>query len=271
MATRLKNDTSRATQQMELMAGAVQAAKSLSVLAPQMLDLQRALNTGAAKTQAREADRLAKKYGANHPRVADARARAERMERVGQQLDTGLAGAKRVAETFTTDNVFHGYVVDENAAPASAHTVRVEFKAGRQGELTAKTNGEGYFRIELEGAGGKPGGSGRAGGLNSVLMSRMGGLAPEVDMSAFEVKARKAPARKRAKAKSARAAAAPAAAVLNEADTGTGEVLEVEVQILDPAGKLVYEDEAPPQFEDGQSVFRYYSVKGGAAIPGEKT
>jgi hypothetical protein len=236
-------DPNQTEEQPGLAAGVVEAAKDLSVVAPRLLVLHRALSTGAAATQSREAQRLTRKYGADHPRVAAARARGAAYAGGGKHVSEGVTHLGKAIEPLFTQNIFSGFVVDRNGAAAVSHVVRLQERKKKDGDLTGRTGKDGSFRIALGGAKG----TGR-----DPLKSLAANLAKLIPNGArTEEAAAKAdsPDVKRA---SVKADAKPTAA----ADSKHRR--EYDVSILDPAGNVVHQEELPLPIDVGRSTFRYF-------------
>jgi hypothetical protein len=233
------------------MAGAFSRAFAM---APQVLALQQAVLAGMVQSQQREAERLAERHGIDDERVGAALERAARFDELGAAAASGGEVAGRLAQTFQQEGLFHGYVTDGEGTAAEGYTVRLQVQGGAGGKGaalrgSAKTDAEGYFRIEL-------GAAGRAARPEAELLTRwlqsMAEDAPQEEPAA-----------------PADAAAAPAA----QAQA----VVESSVQVLAPNGRVVFEDPSPPTFEEMASEFRYYvlteadggrTTKRGAGGPG---
>lgn len=273
MASKAKVDASARNEQLQLTAGAVGVAQAMRGFLPRMIALQRALDDGGARVQKREIERLAKKHGDDHPRVREAQARIDALQRQHAHFDRGLEGLAKAVDTFAADDLFHGYVVDADGAPARGYTVRLGDRARDDARLAAITDGDGYFRIDL--GDGKDARDGI--GLNSVLRARMGDFAAgfeammgnasgaaaatEAPAEAQKPEPAKPASRKRAAkatAPAAEAVAAPAEALsVNKADE---QAIEWPVRIDDASGKQVYADAIPFLYTPGRSVFRYYAL-----------
>lgn len=276
MANKAKLDASARNEKLQLTAGAVGVAQEMRGFLPRMIALQRALDGGGVRVQKREIERLAKKHGDDHPRVREAQARIGALQRQHAHFDRGLEGLAKAVDTFAADDLFHGYVVDADGAPARGYTVRLGDKARDDARLAATTDGDGYFRIDLGDGKGERDGI----GLNSALRARMyrartGGFAAGFEAmmgtasaSATAEAVAEAPAEppKPASRKRAAKAAAPAAeAVAASAETLSAnkpdeQAIEWPVRIDDANGKQVYVDAIPFLYTPGRSVFRYYAL-----------
>ena len=233
------------------MAGAFSRAFAMG---PQVLALQQAVLAGMVQSQQREAERLAAKHGIDDERVGGALERAAHFGELGAAAASGGVVAGRLAQTFQQEGLFHGYVTDADGTSAEGYTVRLQVQGGTGGKGialrgSAKTDSDGYFRIEL----GERGGAAR----------------PESDLltSWLQSMAEDAPQEEPA------APADEAAAHAAQAQAG----VESSVQVLAPNGRVVFEDPSPPTFEEMASEFRYYvltetdsgrKTKRGAGGPG---
>ena len=155
------------------------------------------------------------------PRAASARLRAERIGTLAVDLERVGQAAERFVQGMTGGGMFHGYVVDAAGAPAVGHVVRLGSREQQEAHQ-AKTDEMGYFRIEFD-----------APGVRKKTLEEI-----------------------MAAARDKQGAAAMAGGTgYDPADTG------VEVDILNPAGKIVFRDPAPPDFRDlGEAVFRFYPL-----------
>jgi hypothetical protein len=277
MANKAKLDASARNEKLQLTAGAVGVAQEMRGFLPRMIALQRALDGGGVRVQKREIERLAKKHGDDHPRVREAQARIDALQRQHAHFDRGLEGLAKAVDTFATDDLFHGYVVDADGAPARGYTVRLGDKARDDARLAATTDGDGYFRIDLGDGKGERDGI----GLNSELRARMhrartGGFAAgfeammgtasgtagaEAPAEAQKPEPAKPASRKRAAKATAPAAEAVAASAealaANQADE---QAIAWPVRIDDANGKQVYADAIPFLYTPGRSIFRYYAL-----------
>lgn len=213
------------------MAGAFSRAFTMG---PQVLALQQALLAGMVQSQQREAERLAARHGIDDERVGGALERAARFDELGAVAASGGDVAGRLAQTFQQEGLFHGYVTDSDGTSAVGHTVRlqVQGEAGAKAALrgSAKTDSDGYFRIEL-------GARGRAARAEGDLLTRW-----------LQALAEDAPQEEQA---------APADEAGADA-AQTQAVVSSSVQVLAPNGRVVFEDPSPPTFEEMASEFRYY-------------
>lgn len=203
-------------------------------MGPQVLALQRALLTGMVQSQQREAERLAARHGIDDERVGGALERAARFDQWGAAADSGGDVADRLAQTFQVDGLFHGYVTDAQGNSAEGHTVRLQVQSQTGGKSalhgTAKTDSEGYFRIELD----TRGGTKRSGA--DLLTRWLQSMAEDEPPQEQEAKIDEAAV---------------------NAQQGQGDSTS-SVQVLAPNGRVVFEDPAPPTFEELTSEFRYY-------------
>jgi hypothetical protein len=275
MASKSKVNASKRNERLQLTVGAIGVAKDARGFLSGLIGLQRALDGGGARAQKREVERLLKKYGDDHPRVREAQARIDALQRHGAHFDRGLDGLSKAVETLAAENLFHGYVVDAEGAPARGYRVHLDDRNPYSAPLRAMTDDDGYFRIELgKGQEGHDGGDRYRGGLNSMLRARMGRFTPGFESVAGQAAsaatgagAAAAAATESPKAgATARKRAAPAAAPAPEAQAApeaaaVGQApIELAVRIDDPTGKQVYEDGIPLLYEPGRSIFRYYAL-----------
>lgn len=250
MATKLKTDSSKRNEKLELAAGSLTIAREARARIPEIIGLQRALSAGGVATQRREIERLAKKYDDSHPRVIEAKARVAQLQAHQAQFDRSLDGLDKAVETLTVENTFHGYVVEAGGAPVARHTVRIGRGNQEQGELGAATDDSGYFRIDL--GDGKPRSTTGSFAINSALRAQMGRF-----LSGFEAGISEAggSATDPNAAQSRKRAAAGASKSATDNPTGVWTV-----RIFDESGKLVHTDEMPLLLEPGRSVFRYFAL-----------
>ncbi|BDB28732.1 hypothetical protein Tamer19_23070 [Cupriavidus sp. TA19] len=216
------------------MAGAFARALDLG---PQVLALQQALVAGMAQSQQREAERLAARHGMDDERVDSALERAARFGELAGAAAAGGEVAGRLAQTFQYEGVFHGYVTDVDGTPMSGHTIRLELHgdggSGRAQRGSAKTDADGYFRIEL-------GARREAAHADAAPLTRwLQALAEDLEQEKQAASAEAAPA-------------APAGATEAQASAASS------VQVVAPNGRVVFEDPCPPTFEPLPSEFRYY-------------
>jgi hypothetical protein len=222
------------------MAGAFSHAFALG---PQVLQLQQALVAGMVQSQQREAERLAARHGIDDDRVGGALERAARFDELGGAMAAGGEVASRLAQTFQQKGIFHGYLTQSDGASAEGYTVRLDVQGGDAGTKqaergSAKTDGDGYFRIEL-------------GARRSSANANEGALARWLQALVEDEQQQEQPAA----AGDRRAAATPPP----QAGAASSSV-----QVLAPNGQVVFEDPSPPTFEDMASEFRYYVLSDGA-------
>ena len=253
MATRATKNTrfttsSRArVEQAAHLAGIAAAFGQVADLGPQTLELQRSLLGGIVRSQRREAERLVGLYAKDDPRIARAAERMQRLQDVQAEVDGHAVKVARFVETFQRDGMFSGYVIRADGTPAEAHTVRVEVidattqKRTRRGN--AKTDATGHFSIALSGS--DQGGTQDTGGLQR-LVERLVRAMPADGSAADDDATDDTPAR----AAAAGAAPAPGAS--------TGAKISSRAEVLDPSGRVVFEDPIPPTFDAVASEFRYY-------------
>jgi 5-hydroxyisourate hydrolase-like protein (transthyretin family) len=100
-----------------------------------------------------EAQRLARKLGADHPRVQKAQARAEQNAQFGQAIQAKIANLRNVVETPNSDEVIlYGRVTDENLRGVRDVEVVILDKKGAVQETvgTAKSDDSGFYQVTLE-------------------------------------------------------------------------------------------------------------------------
>lgn len=234
-------------EQAAHLAGIAGAFSEALALAPQVLALQRAVLEGLARSQNREAERLKARHGESDPRIARAANRALRFDELRAQTVAQTDVADRVAQTFRVDGIFHGYVHHSNATPAVAHTVRLVLQrvsdtkqqAGRT--ATAKTDATGYFRMDL-GKGSQD--KGAAPGVNQWVERVTAALSREVDDSPPKEET------------GARVSDTHASASTDGGNAAT----VAQVDVIDPSGRVVFQDPVPPSFDELPSEFRYYTL-----------
>jgi hypothetical protein len=239
---------SRARLAVQL-AGMGTAFEQAAGLGPQLLELQAGLLAGLARSQQVDAQRLEEKHGADNELALAARARAERFDALRVQAGQMAEVVARVATTFQIDGMFHGYVVRTDGTDASGYQVRLSLTDVASGrrilQKAAKTAADGYFRID-------------------VTVANEQEKAPRERADAQDWAARIA----RAMAEDPQdAATVDAHADDSSASTAATATLASQVEVVDPAGRLVHEDPAPPTFEGIASEFRYYAVPAEPTAP----
>lgn len=133
-------------------AGIADAAAQLADLGPQVLAIQQALLAGIARSQLREAKRLAERHAQDDPRILQAQARAEQVKALHEEARRQGIVLTRMIETVQDDNLFHGYIHFGNGPAAVDFKVTLAV-AGPNGEMLpggeASSDATGYFRIDL--------------------------------------------------------------------------------------------------------------------------
>lgn len=234
-------------------AGLKEAFAQMFKEVPQWLGLQQGLIEGMARAQEREARRLAEGgRSKDEPRLAQLALRRSRVAKVARELGSQLTATMRAVETFQTEGLFHGYVMQADGKPASGHQVRLRWQSG-DGQVVnrlplvlerqAQTDGEGYFRI-------------------SLLHSADDKEPPHVpaDKAGPDVVALMASLMEDEPAPAT--AAAAAASDVHRVQP------ESQVQVFDPEGKLVLEDPMPPTFERMAADLRWYVLGLEESVPG---
>lgn len=247
---RSTSDNQARVEQAAQLAGISAAFVHAAQLGPQVLELQQSLLGGIARSQHREADRLAARHAKDDPRVARAAERARRLEELQAESGTHAQEAGRFAAASQHDGTFHGYVIQPDGTPAAAHTVLVEVgdavsKQTRQGKT--ETDATGYFRIDLTGT------TQPAQGLQRLIER----LVRATTMADDAVAATQG---------------APAAVLAGGALAGTVRATGTttagsRVGVLDSSGRVVFEDPIPPTFDGGNSEFRYYVLPEKSTAP----
>jgi len=194
--------------------------------APAMLSLQKGLLAGIGAALSREAKRLEARGDRKTPRNGAMARRAERVARLKHNLGEAETLVRRVVESVAEPGMFHGYVWLGSGAPAVGYAVRITPPGASVKPMSAKTDDTGYFRMAV--------------------------AAP----------ATKSPGAKRERGAKT-AAAKSAAQNATNAAAGTGAHCNAQVDILDPAGRLIFRDPAPPGFDGGNApAFRIYPLLG---------
>jgi hypothetical protein len=212
------------TEEAEGLAGIVTAFERIATLGPQVLSLQAALLGGMVRSQRREADRLATTFGEDDERVARAAMRADLLDGITGETTTHAAQVARFVDTVRKDGIFHGYVMLADGSPAAGYTVTaVAADSRRKTKLRGKgkTDAEGYFSFNM------------AGGTQAAERTDVDALFKRI-----------------------RIAEIPGAAEPDDQDAaGT-----ITAEVLDPTGRVVFEDPLPPTFDRMTSEFRIYNL-----------
>ena len=255
-------------------AGLAGAFGEAAKLGPQVLALQQALLAGMVQSRRREAERRSKQ-NKDDPRAAAAAQKANQLAELQALAEGRIGDVGNFADALQRGRILHGYVAQPDGTPAEMHVVQVDVrdaasKKSRRGR--AKTDADGYFRIDL-------GGSDQGGGILRVLDQ----LARAVPDDAAGTEAAPVPAASAAEAApppdnavheaDPPSAGAPPAAPSGDA-TSSGAAAPASasaVQVLDPNGQVVLEDPLPPRFAGGNSEFRYYVLaEKSAAAPSRR-
>ncbi len=198
------------------------------VIGPAILELQVNLLRGLRKSQRREAERLAKLDG-QRPRMAALQRRAERLAVIGDHVDAARMAISRFIDGASKPGVFHGYVLLASGAPARDHTVRLAgVGEGRTKPMTTPTDDSGYFRFDVE--------------------TKTSGTRGEVKT-----------------ANNAQHSEPPIGSVgAQPVDPASAEkIASTSVEVVDPAGRVVYRDPSPPTFGERRDPgFRLYPLLG---------
>jgi hypothetical protein len=215
-------------EEAEGLAGIVTAFERIATLGPQVLSLQGALLGGMVRSQRREADRLAATFGKDDERVARAAMRADLLDGLTGETTAHAAQVARFVDTVRKDGIFHGYVMLADGSPAAGYTVTAaaadsERKAKLRGK--GKTDADGYFSFNMTGA-------------------AQAGERTDVDWL-FE------------RIRTAQVSRMAAAETKDPEAAGT---ITANAEVLDPTGRVVFEDPLPPTFDTITSEFRLYNL-----------
>lgn len=223
-------------------AGIADAAAQLADLGPQVLAIQQALLAGIARSQLREAKRLAERHAQDDPRILQAQARAEQVKALHEEARRQGIVLTRMIETVQDDNLFHGYLHFGNGPAAVDFKVTLAV-AGPNGEMLpggeASSDATGYFRIDL--ASSKQHSNAAPSSvkpswidnLSRLLAADLDGETPSTPTHRF--------------------AAGSGQQSTDEPRT--------RVQVFSSGGQLVLEDPMPPSFRASSSEFRYYVIQ----------
>lgn len=216
------------------LSGLTAAFGRLAEVGPQVASLQQTLVDGIVRAQRRELERLSKRYGEDDPRVAIANMRAQGLADLRGEVMEHASQIANFVSGMRSEGLFHGYVFLADGSAAQGYVVRASVndpaqRGVRKGE--AKTDANGYFRINMSGAYQKT--EQRSAGLDHIIE-----MARHTDTAAAP---EPAPASKSEKA----AAAKPVVA---------------KAEVLDSKGRVVFEDPIPPTFETLNSEFRLYAL-----------
>lgn len=280
---------------LDALSDAINSMKDVSPLAPAVFELEKAIVNGLSDSYANESERLKQKYGKANARTREMDDLAADLKDFQREAFSGVDFVKRSAQTFTEENIFHGYVYDSEGDPAEGHTVVLTLKSERLKEktLSSDVDSAGYFYIDLaaktaepqfEEAAAKPTGASRLDQMKSiftadreVMREKLKTVLQEEDLKIREeeaaAKAREeaaaaktteeeaaAKAREEAKAKAAQAAETGSKVEFEEQATVETLEIESEVAIEDPNGRVVLRDENPPVFTPPNSVFKRYQI-----------
>src|SRR6266478_4159482 len=110
------------------LSGATAAFARLGEVFPQIAAMQGALVNGTVRSQRREAERLAKAYGKDDPRVVRAAARAQFLANLQTEVQGHADQVSRFIGTAQREGIFHGYVMQPDGTAAVGYVVRIEVK-----------------------------------------------------------------------------------------------------------------------------------------------
>lgn len=234
------------------LSGMAAAFREAAAMGPQVLVLQHALLQGIVRSQRREAERLAQRFGKDNSRAADAAARAKAFAELQSQVVEQTEVVGRVADTVTQEGLFHGYVTQFDGAPAHGYVVKllVDDAAGKSLKRSgsAKTDGTGYFRIDMNTAAPSRGKE----WIDRLLRKMPGAGAADLFGAAVPTAT----------------AASPGAGAPAEPKPSEPTRIRSEVQVMDNSGRVVYNDPIPPRFDGMESEFRLYVLQAGnSALP----
>lgn len=251
-------------------AGAFGAAADLG---PQVRELQLALFAGMVSSQGREAERLAARYEKGDPRVDDAFERARDFEALAAEANLHLQDVERFVEALQQPGTFSGYVMQPDGTPAEGFGVRVavtDVALKRTLRGTTKTDATGHFSLSLSSA--DTGSQSPAGTAIDSIIERIskvmtgGSDTPDDESDVAAKPDADASAHTNAQTNpDANPGAKPNAKPSPKATAAAPDVLS-KVEVLDPNGRVVLEDPAPPTFDTLPSEFRYYVLT--TAAPG---
>jgi hypothetical protein len=231
--------TSVGTEEAESLAGIVTAFERIAALGPQVLSLQGALLGGVVRSQRKEVDRLAATFGKEDERVARAELRVDLLDGLTGEAMVHATQVARFVDTVRKDGIFHGYVLLPDGSPAAGYAVvAAAADSGRKVKLRGKgkTDAEGYFSFNMAGA---------------------AQAAERTDIDAVFERMRTADITR-----------SPAADTKDEGSTGT---VTASAEVLDPTGRVVFEDPLPPTFDTMTSEFRIYSLEEAAPATDKPT
>ena len=258
MATRPNPYAARSSARVEQaanIAGIAAAFTEAAALGPGVLALQQAVLEGLGRSQRSEATRIANLLGKDDPRVAAALDRADSFDTLRHDVLEQAEVAGHFVQTFQTDALFHGYVMDAQGTPATGHTVRLALlNAENQKRVTsgtATTDASGYFRIDLKGEPTATDTKPTVGGdtINHVA---------ERIAKALHVDSTGAVDGDGDGASDANPSSAKATTGATETTDDKAPVVVSQVEVLDSSGRVVFEDPQPPTFDVLKSEFRYY-------------
>lgn len=228
-------------------AGIADAAAQLTELGPQVLAMQQALLAGIARSQLREAKRLAERHDNDDPRILQAQVRAEQVKALHQEAQRQGTVLTRMVQTVQHDNIFHGYVLLANG-PAAVHCKVTLTTLGPDGDMVpwgeASSDETGYFRIDLRPA--KQSTTAAPGSVkpSNVKPSWVDNLSR---LLAADLDGQTPPP--------------PTTPIAAGGQQQTDDPRpRTRVQVFSSGGQLVYEDPMPPSFTASSSEFRYYVI-----------
>jgi len=259
---------------LDALSEAINSLKEVSPLVPAVFKLEKAIVNGLSDSYASEAERLKQKYGKTNARTREADDLAADLKNFQTETFSGMEFVKRSAQTFNEDNIFHGYVYDEDGEPAEGHTVVLLMKSERfdPKRLSSEVDSSGYFYIDLtakstetqfEDIAGTATGKNRLDKMKSLFTSDSEALKEKLRamLKEEDIKIKKEEAAKAAR-EGKKAAEEKAKASAEDSERSKAERLEIESEatIEDATGKVVLRDDNPPVFTPPKSVFKRYQI-----------
>ena len=242
--------------------GLTTAFARLAEMGPSVIALQAALVDGLVRSGRREAERLAA-LDKEDPLIEVVTRQADQMLQLQQGLTGNFALARRLVDVIGASRMLQGYVTQESGAAAVGYTVRIVPGKGVRAQLArqteAKTDAQGYFRIQLDLSD------------DPVTPSDTGSTPKPADKdkpreATQPVTGRRTPLTLSTLAARISSPAKPPDATASSGSSGqahanaTDESAEttIKIEVLDPKGVLVFRDPIPPSLDDLATSFRYY-------------
>ena len=229
-------------------AGIADAAAQLIEVGPQVLAIQQALLAGIARSQLREAKRVAERHDNDDPRILQAQVRADQVKALHREAQRQGTVLNKMIQSVQQDNIFHGYLLHANGS-AAVHCKVTLTVFGSDCEILPwgedSSDETGYFRIDLcpakQSTTAGPGSVKSSNAKSSWVdnLSRL--LAADLD------------------GQSTPPPTTPFAAGGQQQQTDDPRP-RTRVQVFSSGGQLVFEDPMPPSFMASSSEFRYYVI-----------